>query len=314
MGSTRQQDRSLGGGISLPQWMKGKFDSRFDFDESTFSPPSHDDNFFYLRYPKAQANQSSDTQGYRPIDQVITENKISSSKSQTQTENRDVPQTKEQREIDFSKHPIACQPFVPSVGNKGNQEARPVKTVIAGNVKAKSQGTDDGFHGEPALCGKSIVHVANQMISGKFNKVITEQMEGRPKKGSKSLPATPVTTPTATPDSSPKARRKLPPSRYFAGSYGADRDKFQTGWILSSLLGQTKELVTPKIDEEDESLVDAPPPPKTFNRKKSISSQNLTYIGKEEKNENASKSTYTGVFQAKPTELREMNFWSPTSM
>lgn len=294
--------------------MKGKFDSRFDFDESTFSPPAHDDNFFYVRYPKTQANQSSDSQGYRPINQVITENQISSSKSQTQTETREVSQTKEQREVDFSKHPIACQPFVPSAANKGNQEGKLVKTVIAGNVKAKSQGTDDGFHGEPALCGKSIVHVANQMISGKFSKVITEQMEGKPKKGSKSLPATPVTSPTATPDSSPKSRRKLPPSRYYTGSLVPDRDKYQTGWILSSLLGQTKELATPKIDEEDESVVDVSPPPKMLSRKKSISSQNLTYIGKEEKNENASKSTYTSVFQAKPTELREMNFWSPTSM
>jgi len=28
MDTSRQQDRSLGSGISLPQWMKGKMDNR----------------------------------------------------------------------------------------------------------------------------------------------------------------------------------------------------------------------------------------------------------------------------------------------
>lgn len=184
-------------------------------------------------------------------------------------------------------------------------------------MKPKSQGTDDGFHGEPALCGKSIVHVASQMMSGKFTKVFTsdsrsQQMENSMKSVSKSLPATPLTSPTGTPDSSPKARRKLHSNRYFTGAFVPDKEKYQGNWILSTILGQSREVITAKIEEEDELFPDMEPH-KPLNRKKSISSQNLTYIGKEEKSADKS-SIYVNVLEAKPSELREMNFWSPTSM
>lgn len=36
MGSSRQQDRSLNAGISLPQWMKGKIDNRLVKKELLF--------------------------------------------------------------------------------------------------------------------------------------------------------------------------------------------------------------------------------------------------------------------------------------
>lgn len=184
-------------------------------------------------------------------------------------------------------------------------------------MKPKSQGTDDGFHGEPALCGKSIVHVANQMMSGKFTKVFTSDshsqqqssQESSLKNVSKSLPATPLTSPAGTPDSSPKARRKIHANRYFTGAFIPDKEKYQGNWILSSILGQSREVITAKIEEEDEPLE----PRRPLNRKKSISSQNLTYIGKEEKSADKS-SVYVNVLEAKPSELREMNFWSPTSM
>jgi len=191
-----------------------------------------------------------------------------------------------------------------------------VDKASARNVKLKSQGTDDGFHGEPALCGKSIVHVASQMMSGKFTKVFTsdsrsQQTENSVKSVSKSLPATPLTSPTGSPDSSPKARRKLH-NRYFTGAFVPDKEKYQGNWILASILGQSREVITAKIDEEDELFPDMEPR-KPLNRKKSISSQNLTYIGKEEKSVDKS-SVYVNVLEAKPSELREMNFWSPTSM
>ncbi|XP_031847457.1 uncharacterized protein LOC116433467 [Nomia melanderi] len=321
MDSTRQEDRSLGGGISLPQWMKGKIDNRFDFDESTFSPPSHDDNFFYIRYPKAQ-NELSVSQEFRPIDKVFGEQNIDTA-SNVKVEQQLVPESKPRssQEIDFSKHPLPCQPFVPtSAAGKGNEVKQTSKTLPIGNAKAKSQGIDDGFHSEPALCGKSIVLVANQIMSNKFHKTFAaEQAESQPKKGSKSLPATPLTSPAGSPDSSPKARRRTPSNRYFTGPFLLDREKYQGGWILASILGQSREIVTAKIDEEDESNVDAasspaqPPPSRLLNRKKSISSQNLTYVGTDEKS-TAEKSVYSNVFQAKPSELREMNFWSPTSM
>ncbi|XP_043682525.1 uncharacterized protein LOC122635891 isoform X2 [Vespula pensylvanica] len=304
MGSSRQQDRSLNAGISLPQWMKGKIDNRFDFDESAFSPPSHDEGFFCIRYPKSQ-NSTNTTQDFRSVKKVFNDNTITTSTNQVTSSQQTHSKFKEVKEIDFSQHPLPCQPFVPTAINK------------AGTIKpAKSQGTDDGFHGEPALCGKSIVHVANQMMSNKFNKphtsVASVEQELIPRKGSKSLPATPLASPITSPDSSPKSRRKINSNRYFTGAFIPDRDKYQGSWILASILGQSREIVTSKIEEEQDSGIDIAPP-KILKRKKSISSQNLTYIGKDEKTSGKS-SSQTNILQAKPSELREMNFWSPTSM
>ncbi|XP_076651630.1 uncharacterized protein LOC143358397 isoform X1 [Halictus rubicundus] len=322
MDSTRPEDRSLGSGLSLPQWMKGRIDNRFDFDDSTFSPPSHDDNFFYIRYPKAQ-NELPVSQEFRPIDKVFGEQNIGSSASNAKVEQQLVPESRRSnQEIDFSKHPLPCQPFVPnSAVHKGNEIKQNSKVLPIGKAIAKSQGVDDGFHSEPALCGKSIVLVANQIMSNKFNKTFAaEQAESQPKKGSKSLPATPLASPAGSPDSSPKPRRRTPSNRYFTGPFFPDREKYQGGWILASILGQSREIVTPKIDEEDESSIDAsssspqPPPSRLLSRKKSISSQNLTYVGTDEKSTAEKSAIYSNVFQAKPSELREMNFWSPTSM
>lgn len=153
------------------------------------------------------------------------------------------------------------------------------------------------------------------MMSGKFKITSdsrSQQMENSMRSVSKSLPATPLTSPTGTPDSSPKARRKLHANRYFTGAFIPDKEKYQGNWILSSILGQSREVITAKIEEEDELFPDMEPH-KPLNRKKSISSQNLTYIGKEEKSADKS-SIYVNVLEAKPSELREMNFWSPTSM
>lgn len=104
-----------------------KFINRFDFDHSSFSPPSHDDSFFYIRYPKSSEEQnnnpgSSGQGGYRPISQVLNEkantssgivNKViaSSATGSNVSEIKGVPN------IDFSKHPGPCQPFVPASGN-----------------------------------------------------------------------------------------------------------------------------------------------------------------------------------------------------
>ncbi|KOC59136.1 hypothetical protein WH47_11212 [Habropoda laboriosa] len=330
MGSTRQQDRLLGGGISLPQWMKGKSDNRFDFDDTTFSPPSHDDSFFYIRYPKGQ-NQLSVSQEFRSIDDAFSEENVAASSTNNikaqQEGKQQVTEEKKKKseEIDFSKHPLPCQPFVPTASKekkiaKGATRAKGAGPLTESSKVAKSQGIDDGFHGEPALCGKSIVLVASQMMSNRFHESFSAEQTaaggGEPKKGSKSLPATPLTSPTGSPSSSPKARRRVTPSnRYFTGSHLVDREKYQGGWILASIFGQSREIVTAKIDEEDETgtEISAVPPSRALNRKKSISSQNLTYVGSDEKSVDK-PAIYSNVFQAKPSELREMNFWSPTSM
>ncbi|XP_043464891.1 uncharacterized protein LOC122500168 [Leptopilina heterotoma] len=311
MGSARPQDKSLGGGISLPQWMKGKFDNKYDFDDSAFSPPSHDDNFFFIRLSKNPVTENAS--GFTNISNVINSNQETSKVPSVQTS---APNFKDVKQIDFSKHPEPCQPFVPSASNKGQTYKIP-KTVLANNIKPKSQGTDDGFHGTPALCGKSIVHVANQMMSSKLNKTNstsdfrTENADNPFPKGSKSLPATPLASPMSTPDSSPKSRRRTHGNRFFTGAFVPDREKYQGSWILAGILGQPREIVTSKIDEEEE-ISHENMPGRVLSRKKSISSQNLTYVGKDEKS--PEKQSVASVFQAKPSELREMNFWSPTSM
>ncbi|KAI4459453.1 scy1-related s/t protein kinase-like [Holotrichia oblita] len=44
--------------------------------------------------------------------------------------------------------------------------------------KIKSNGTDDGFKGEAAQCGSSVIRVAHQMVTGKFTKgTVTSEEE-----------------------------------------------------------------------------------------------------------------------------------------
>ena len=89
---------------------------RYDFDDTTFSPPSHDDSFFYIRYPKTQS-RSSVSQEYRPIDEVFGEQNINSSTNSVKvqdTQQQVTEEKKKNQKIDFSKHPLPCQPFVPT--------------------------------------------------------------------------------------------------------------------------------------------------------------------------------------------------------
>lgn len=313
MGSSRPPDHSLGSGISFPQWMRGKVDSRFDFDQNTFSPPSHDDSFFCIRYSKT-ANSNQQQEGFRPFNEVLNESKPVND-NHTSLVSSGANKISNIKEIDFSKHPLPCQPFVPVAKERaGNGHQFAPKYS-----QTKSQGTDDGFYGEPALCGKSIVNVATRMMLGSLNKKPESQMDSKMeknevmiRKGSQSLPVTPIASPTSTPEGSPKSRRRAHGNRYFTGSFIPDREKYQGGWLLSSILSQSRETLGNKIEEEDE--VAEVIPPRALSRKKSISSQNLSYLGKEDIIPKTSITQATVTFQAKPSELREMNFWSPTSM
>lgn len=163
--------------------------------------------------------------------------------------------------------------------------------------KPRPKGTDDGFKSETSQVGSSILRVASQIVSGKPLPENTpepaeecEQLLAKfdpyRRRGSKSLPASPIT--------SPKSKRRM--NKYFTSPYvEADKSK---GWILSSILAK-REI-----------------------------SQSMGFIG-EEKHEELERTSSamsvdevtsgtgkqrTEVFKAKPSELREMNFWSPTSM
>lgn len=164
-------------------------------------------------------------------------------------------------------------------------------------TKVKSNGTDDGFKGEAAACGSSVVKVAHQMVSGKvirgFN--ISPPSDECPqgfdptiRRGSKSLPASPLSSPST----SPKSKRRVQ-NKYFTNAF-VDTDKYHGSWILSSLLGKRalSQSVGIIAEEQKDELHSA------------ASDASLDSLKRGEKQ----------VFRAKASELREMNFWSPTSM
>lgn len=100
-------------------------------------------------------------------------------------------------------------------------------------MKIKSSGTDDGFKGEAAKCGSSIIRVASQMVSGKVihgfhinenkdncdDSILHEKYDLMKRRGSKSLPASPL----SSPGNSPKSNRKSI-NKYFTGAF-TDVDK-----------------------------------------------------------------------------------------
>ncbi|KAG5881443.1 hypothetical protein JTB14_030564 [Gonioctena quinquepunctata] len=167
-------------------------------------------------------------------------------------------------------------------------------------MKIKSSGTDDGFKGEAAKCGSSIIRVASQMVTGKVihgfsinqnmnceESGIVDKYDGRKRRGSRSLPASPLTSP----GSSPKANRKIT-NKYFTGAF-TDVDKPKGSWILSNLLARRE--ISASVDRIEESKDE-------LERTSSAASIDDVILKK------------SAVFKAKPSELREMNFWSPTSM
>jgi len=168
----------------------------------------------------------------------------------------------------------------------------PPAPETSGTFKTRPKGTDDGFKSETSQVGSSILRVASQIISGKplpkgpepaeECEELLAKFDPYRRRGSKSLPASPL--------ASPKSKRRM--NRYFTSPY-VESDKSK-GWILSGLLAK-REI-----------------------------SQSMGFIGEEKREELERASSTLSVdetmkvkphgFKAKPSELREMNFWSPTSM
>ncbi|KAJ8683466.1 hypothetical protein QAD02_019258 [Eretmocerus hayati] len=301
----------------------------FDYSDGTFSPPA-DDPFFCIHYPKQQTSTTSSTsttnttEGFRSITEFLgvskTESNVTGTASKLLSGNNPAG-------VDFSKHPIECQEFIPFAANKGKEP----KIIVANKIK-RPIAEDDFNNDKAAECGRSIVTVASQIMSfGKFSSADSSSSSNaaqnqsqadesvvqkqNSKTVSKSLPASPLISPSGTPDNSPRSRRRAYGNRFFTGAFVPDPNQ-KNGWLLSSILGQSRDLVSAKIDEEDEQQTIETVPPRALSRKKSISSQNLTYIGKKDESatDKATTSSTTNVLQVKPSELREMNFWSPTSM
>lgn len=83
-------------------------------------------------------------------------------------------------------------------------------------------------------------------------------------------------------------------NRYFAG--GADTDKIHGSWILSGLMRKKELSQSVGVINEEEHIEDSLT--KTVSQ---LSVDEHTEVKVPKK-------------KAKPSELREMNFWSPTSM
>lgn len=309
--SSTGQDRSLGGGISIPQWMKTKTES-YGFDPSTLSPPTHEDDFFYIRFPKPQQNDTSNAN-------FIKSSETSESKSEA-----------------FSKHTLSCKQFLP----KAQDSAQTPQPKII-----KSMGVDDGFKGDAAACGQSVVAVAQQMLSAKPGSITrgftTDDAPEKPsnaylrrRRNSKSLPASPV----ATPETSPRARRKNNTgwglqNRFFTGPFVATEKslneseenlekKSGSSWLLSGLFSSHRENNQQNIVNE-QNLVAAEGTVNQVNKNKKEQEKSVVdapaseavKVTVEVKTTAASAPLHEkALFRPKPSELREMNFWSPTSM
>lgn len=107
------------------------------------------------------------------------------------------------------------------------------------------------------------------------------------RRGSKSLPASPL--------SSPKSMRKANANPFFTGHFATNAsagENNQKSWFLSGLLGIQRDAaistqsVVSNISEEAEEALEIP----------------------------VATTKPQKPLQAKPSELREMNFWTPTSM
>lgn len=167
--------------------------------------------------------------------------------------------------------------------------------------KLKSNGTDDGFKGEAAKCGSSVIKVAHQMVSSQVARGFGQTEDFPPKgfdpskrRGSRSLPNSPL----VSPNTSPKGKRKLA-NKYFTGPF-TDTDKYQGSWILSNLLGKREALsrsVGVIAEEEVREEV----------------GRGVSEISLDDP-QSRTMGSAKNIYRAKPSELREMNFWSPTSM
>lgn len=293
-------DPEIKEGFSLPVWMRSK--PTREFEPFASSPPAPEDSFFYIRYPK------TDVLFGKNIPQQDTPKVYTDNKEVTAASVYNIV-----KEKDWSKHTKPCQEVLHGIA--------PINTAVNSvTAKPKPAGTDDGFKGEGAACGNSIVKVANQMISstrGSRGFTVASPEEDGPsaeayarlavRRGSKSLPTTPNTSPTS--------RRRMNANRYFTSPFEPTDDSSNRSWLTMALLGFKKDLTTSTatLTEEDtietrlhsklaESVESLGPAPKVA--PKPVSHEPIPQQSKPAK----------PAYKPKPSEIREMNFWSPTSM
>uniref|UniRef100_A0A023F7E9 Uncharacterized protein n=2 Tax=Triatoma infestans TaxID=30076 RepID=A0A023F7E9_TRIIF len=295
-------DRSIAS-ISLPQWMKSKISDRYDLEQTAFSPPNTDDGFFLVKYKKATPEQpeppkvTTSTQQTSPLIQAF-EDKLST---------------------DSNQHTTFCQKFI-SNSTMAPREIGMRHGVDSPLPRFKPTGTDDGFKGENAACGYSVVAVAHQMIAEKAgDKLGPPPTSQRIRRNSKSLPASPQT--------SPKLLRKNP---YFTNIiFGSTEavDNIETN-SSSVIRGSVEELgkwarVNRKLNEIDTGNITTTTTSSNtvthhqYLQDTTIKRQMFTPSPPTAAAAAAAAGSGFGqvvTLKAKPSHLREMNFWSPTSM
>ncbi|XP_063622130.1 pneumococcal serine-rich repeat protein-like isoform X2 [Cydia splendana] len=310
-------DAEIKDGFNLPVWMKMK--PTRDFEPFAASPPGQDDAFF-IRYPNTKAMFGANLE--RDVAKIVKE-------------------PTGLKEKDWSKHTKPCQDVLHGIA--------PINTA-ANPISPKVLGTDEEFKGEGAACGNSVVKVAHQMISSTrsprgFTVAAPAEEAAEPpdaarydlmaRRGSRSLPATPAHSPPGSPNS----RRKNRGNRYFTSPFEPADDASHRSWLTMALLGFKKDLTTSTstLAEEDalearlhgslaESVESLGPAPR--NRAAPASAASLaSSLASSSASASASASAAAAAagpapaaakpapaFRPRPSELREMNFWSPTSM
>ncbi|XP_013149105.1 PREDICTED: uncharacterized protein LOC106111532 [Papilio polytes] len=265
-------DPELRDGITLPVWMKTK--PVKEFEPFAASPPAPEDSFFYIRYPKTDVLFGKPKVGDIP--------KLMNEQQKDQAVKAAYNTIKEQ---DWSKHTKPCQDVLHGIA--------PINKPV--DSKPTSAGTEDGFKGEGAACGNSVVKVAHQMIQS-----------------NRSPRGFTVASPTEE-----EAAQYMCGFRYFTSPFEPVEDASGRSWLTMALLGFKKDLTTSTstLAEEDaietrlqggtlaESVENLGPAPRV---KESMMSSDSTQQPQLRKPAPA--------FTPKPSELREMNFWSPTSM
>ncbi|KAI8421701.1 hypothetical protein MSG28_009687 [Choristoneura fumiferana] len=261
-----------------------------EFEPFAASPPGQDDPFF-IRYPNTKLFAAN-----------------------VERETSKVPKEPTPPSLkDWSKHTKSCQNVLI------NTAANPVSPKVVG--------TDDEIIGEGAACGNSVVKVANQMISATraprgFTVASPEEDATAPdaahynlmaRRGSKSLPVSPAHSPPGSPNS----RRRRNGNRYFTSPFEQSEDASNRSWLTMALLGFKKDLTTSTSTLTEEDTLDA--------RLHGSLAESVESLGPHPKSRDnrvpvntASPAPATSKpltsFRPKPSELREMNFWTPTSM
>lgn len=236
-------DRSISSNISLPAWMKTRITSSYDCEQHL-----EDDSFFFIPYPLSSNNSKFET-AKMDLDTVDAKHIEPTYLTEVTSDTR-----------------IRKSPTMPEEQMRWNA-----------NQKSNMEDTSS----------RSMVSVAQNMFTGRlFGSYLSSDNNSSPKqevayhsrerRNSKSLPASPL--------SSPKIHRKNP---YFTDPFAKPNETFEpkSGWILS-IMSQRKSI-------ED------------------LCGSNAESVAGESKSNSPQINRHN---QEHPPELREMNFWSPVSM